>query len=263
MIDNPKLTAATVKIRLASGKMTTGIRHKNLTPTPGPGTPSAGPASTPAPSPKSIITEPNWVDDTHLDRDDLGPIYTHGFSLDLESGAIHEWDRHRSENSTRSEEYYGHTFALTFPGALSASSKAELFEEIRAGLETHVAEYESVWDGQNIVNGAPYNEDADDALAAVLARYEYVSEDYQSEVWEARNDEFGDDLHRTATSLTSDSTSAEAEQGDGLDGRIILKDRRTGIKVEIYLTWGEDFDVATSAGIAELAELVAEHDDDD
>jgi hypothetical protein len=41
----PKLTPTPVKIHLASGKVTSGIRHKNLTPAPGPGTPSAGPVA--------------------------------------------------------------------------------------------------------------------------------------------------------------------------------------------------------------------------
>jgi hypothetical protein len=38
----PKLTPTKVPIRLPSGKTSTAIRHKNLVPKPGPGTPAAG-----------------------------------------------------------------------------------------------------------------------------------------------------------------------------------------------------------------------------
>ena len=263
----PKLTPVAVKIRLKSGRMTTGTRYKNLIPAANAFTPAAGPAPSPALStprtPKLNVVEPDWFDDTNLDHDDAGPLYDHGFSLNLESGAIREWDRHRSENGRSPEEYYGHVFAVTFPGPLSAKSKAHLFEEIRADLENRMATHSSVWDGQNFVNGAVTNEDADSALESTLAGYEDDSLDLLIKLGEERNEELRDDLERIAESLTTDATSVEAVLGDQLDAYLTLKDRRTGVEAKVFLEWGEDFDTRTNAGVAELAEFVAEHDAED
>ena len=263
----PKLTPVTVKIRLKSGKTTTGIRYKQLTPAASALTPPAGPTSAPVLSVKPPmalkVAEPSWVDDTNLDYDDAGPIYDHGFSLDLESGEIREWDRRRNETGSSPEEYYGHVAAVIFPGPLSAVSKAELFEKLRTNLDNRVYTYESVWDGQRFVNGAEEDEDADDALASILASYENTSFDYLNKLNEARDEEFGNDLERITESLTGDTVSATSTQGGELDGYLTLKDRRTGIEVEVNLYWGADFDRSTDAGLTELAALVVASNEDD
>ncbi|WP_354576727.1 hypothetical protein [Frigoribacterium sp. UYMn621] len=64
-------------VKLPSGEIGTGIRHKNLMPAPGPGTPSAGPvAESPAPSPKSIIAAAG------LHRDTRSEFNADGFNAD-------------------------------------------------------------------------------------------------------------------------------------------------------------------------------------
>jgi hypothetical protein len=42
---NPNFKPTTVPVRLPSGKISSAIRHKAVTPAPGPGTPSAGPVT--------------------------------------------------------------------------------------------------------------------------------------------------------------------------------------------------------------------------
>lgn len=57
----PRLTPVVVKIKLPSGKTTTGTRHKNLVPAPRALTPPAGPASASAPSTKRAAKEADAV----------------------------------------------------------------------------------------------------------------------------------------------------------------------------------------------------------
>lgn len=73
MTNKPELTPIRVPVNLASGKNSTGIRYKAVTPAPGPGTPSAGPATKSPAGPtfdrardRGYVPGPHWEADQQM-----------------------------------------------------------------------------------------------------------------------------------------------------------------------------------------------------
>lgn len=252
MARSKSLTATVVPVRLASGKMSSAVRHKNLNVVPTSSGPSAGPATVQADStgaalgvkPAVVVTHP-WEDDTDLSVDsEFHALTERGLAVDLESGAVYEFADDSDTGSGWSPSE-GRVQKFPWPGPLSAETKESIFDEIRDALDRKLQ-------GEG-------TEDDDRFIEEAMAGGKDASERRYQEQWNVQNEALSDALSAEAESLTTAETVVTSDWDFMVDSEFMeFTDVRTGLQVRKFFDL--DDDPYGTEGMDELAALVAEHD---